>query len=118
MKAARAGGEAEEPAAAREAARRCEEDRGRRRRAPACREAIRLGLREPRQSAVRQLLAVRLADAGRFEELVEAYREDSQLLPEDPLCLAAAGAALLLLREDASGARAAFESARLRPDDR
>ena len=108
-----------EPAAARQEARRCEETEGDPEAAlQACREALRLGLREPRQSAVRQLLAVRLADAGRFEELVEAYREDTQLHPEDPLCWRRLGAALLFLREDAGAARPALEEAlRLRPDD-
>jgi tetratricopeptide (TPR) repeat protein len=108
-----------EPAAARQEARRCEETEGDPEVAlQACREALRLGLREPRQSAVRQLLAVRLADAGRFEELVDAYQEDARLHPEDALCWRRLGAALLFLREDAAAARPALEEARrLRPDD-
>jgi tetratricopeptide (TPR) repeat protein len=108
-----------ETMAARQEARRCEETDG----DPvvalqACREALRLGLREPRQSAVRQLLALRLADAGRFDELLEAYREDTALHPEDALAWRRLGAALLFLKEDASAARPALEEARrLRPDD-
>jgi tetratricopeptide (TPR) repeat protein len=118
VKVARAGGEAEEPAAAREAARRCEEDESRDAALLACQEALRLGLREPRRGAVRQLLELRLAEAFRFDELVEAYREDCERLPEDAEAWRRLGAALLYFKEDASGARAAFETARtLRPGD-
>jgi tetratricopeptide (TPR) repeat protein len=108
-----------EPAAARQEARRCEETEGDAEAAlSACREALRLGLREPRLSAVRQLLAVRLADAGRFDELVLIYREDAERHPDDPVAWRRLGAALLFLKEDAAAAEPALEKARsLRPDD-
>ena len=72
-----------ESAAAREQARRCEEELDRESAILACREALRLGLREPRRGALRQLLELRLAEAERFDELVQAYREDAAELPAD-----------------------------------
>jgi len=114
----RASPEPAEGAEAREAARRCEEDEDRDAALLACREALRLGLREPRRAAVRQLLELRLAVASRFDELVEAYREDSESTPQDPEVWRRLGTALLHFKEDASGARAALEEARkLRPED-
>jgi tetratricopeptide (TPR) repeat protein len=113
-------GEAEpEVLAARLEARRCEEGAlDLETSVQACREALRLGLREPRRRAVRQLLALRLAEAERYDELVEVYREDTRLHPEDPGAWKHLGLGLLYLREDLAAARTALEEARrLRPDD-
>lgn len=105
-------------AAAREQERRCEEDEDRETAIVACREALRLGLREPRRSALRQLLELHLAEAERWDDLVLAYREDTSELPEDGLAWSRLGSALLYFKKDAPGAHAAFEKARkLRPED-
>jgi tetratricopeptide (TPR) repeat protein len=107
-----------EPAAAREAARQCEESEDREAALAACREALRLGLQPPRRGAVRKLLELHLVQAGRFDELVEAYREDSAHRPSDPEGWRRLGSALLYFKEDSAGARTALEEARrLRPDD-
>ena len=107
-----------ETAAAREQARQCEEAVDREAAILACREALRLGLREPRRGALRQLFELRLAEAERFDELVLAYREDAAALPLDASAWGKLGSALLYFKEDAGGARAAFEEAhRLRPED-
>jgi cytochrome c-type biogenesis protein CcmH/NrfG len=107
-----------ESAAAREQARRCEEELDRETAIVACREALRLRLREPRRGALRQLLELRLAEAERFDDLVLAYREDTAELPQDAFAWGRLGSALLYFKDDAAGARAAFEEARkLRPED-
>lgn len=107
-----------ETAAAREQARRCEEETDRETAILACREALRLGVGEPRRGALRQLLELRLAEAERFDELVLAYREDAAELPQDATAWGKLGSALLYFKDDAAGARAAFEEARrLRPED-
>lgn len=107
------------PAAAREEARRCEEEEDRKDVAlAACREALRLGLREPQRTALRQLLARRLAEQERFDELVELYREDTQERPGDSDVWRRLGAALLFLRSDPAGALPALEEAlKLRAED-
>ena len=111
-------GEAE-PEAAREQARRCEDaDLDRDEAIAACREALRLGVREPRRSALRQLLAQRLTAAGRFDELVALHEEDTTRRPQEPEAWRRLGAAQLFLKEDAGAALPALEAAaRLRPDD-
>ena len=108
-----------EPEAAREQARRCESaDLDRDEAIAACREALRLGLRDPRRSALRQLLAQRLTEAARFDELVALYEEDTTRRPEEPEAWRRLGSAQLFLREDADAALPALEAAvRLRPDD-
>lgn len=107
-----------ESAAAREQARRCEEELDPESAILACREALRLGLREPRRGALRQLLELRLAEGGRFDELIQAYREDAAELPADAARLGKLGSALLYFGKDPAGAREAFEEARrLRPED-
>lgn len=108
-----------EPATARDEARHCEEgedkdDGG----VAACREALRLGLREPQRTALRQLLARRLAERERFDELVELYGEDAEEHPSDSEAWRRLGAARLFLRADASSALPALEAAeKLRADD-
>jgi tetratricopeptide (TPR) repeat protein len=107
-----------ESPAAREQARRCEEDEAREAAIAACQEALRLGLREPRRSALRQLLELHLAGAERWDDLILAYREDTSELPQDALAWRRLGSALLYFKQDAAGAHAAFEEARaLRPED-
>ena len=106
-----------DPAAAQDEARRCEdgeEDGG----LAACREALRLGLREPQRSAVRQLLARRLAEQERFDELVDLYLEDTQEHPGESDPWRRLGAARLFLRADPAGALPALQEAvRLRTED-
>ena len=108
-----------EPAAALDEARRCEEgedrdDGG----VAACREALRLGLREPQRTALRQLLARRLAELERFDELVELYGEDTEEHPGDSEAWRRLGAARLFLRADPASALPALEEAeKLRADE-
>jgi tetratricopeptide (TPR) repeat protein len=114
----RTSGEAE-PAAAREAARRCDRaDLPLDEAIAVCREALRLGAREPRRTALRHLLAERLAEARRFDELVALYQEETTEHPQEPEAWRHLGSAQLFLKEDAEGALPALEAAsRLRPDD-
>ena len=107
-----------EPAAARDEARRCEEGEGKDDGGvAACREALRLGLREPQRTALRQLLARRLAERERFDELVELYGEDTEEHPGDSEAWRRLGAARLFLRADPASALPALEEAeKLRAD--
>src|SRR5258708_23056402 len=73
---------AEDPAAG-EQARLCEERSGEEGLA-ACRSAIASGLGRERVTALRQLLALRLASLERWEELAAVYREAVRLDPNDP----------------------------------
>ena len=108
-----------EAAAAQGEARRCaegegDEDGG----LVACREALRLGLREPQRTVLRQLLARRLAERERFDELVELYSEDTRERPGDSEAWRQLGAARLFLRADPAGALPALEEAvKLRAED-
>jgi tetratricopeptide (TPR) repeat protein len=108
-----------EPAAAREEARRCEEGEGSEDGGlAACREALRLGLAEPRRTAVRQIFARRLADRELFVELVDLYQQDTQEHPGEGEAWRRLGAARLFLRADPAGALPALEEAvRLRSED-
>lgn len=84
----------------------------------ACREALRLGLREPQRTALRHLLARRLAEQERFDELLQLYREDTRERPGDGEVWRRLGAALLFLRSDPGGALPALEEAvKLRAED-
>jgi tetratricopeptide (TPR) repeat protein len=107
-----------EPAAARDEARRCEEEGDKDAALAACREALRLGLHEPQRTALRQLLARRLAEEERFDELVAVYQEDTQEHPADSEAWRRLGTALLFLRADPAGALPALQEAvRLRAED-
>ena len=107
-----------EPAPARVEARRCEKEAGDDGDLAACREALRLGLREPHRTAVRQLLARRLAERERFEELVDLYLEDTKERPGESEAWRRLGAARFFLRADPAGAFVALEeAAKLRTDD-
>ena len=108
-----------EPAAALGEARRCEEEEGDEDAGLAsCREALRLGLREPQRTAVRQLLARRLAERERFDELVDLYLEDTHEHPSESEAWRRLGAARLFLRADPAGALPALEEAvKLRSED-
>jgi tetratricopeptide (TPR) repeat protein len=75
-------------------------------------------LREPRRSAVRDLLAARLGEAGRFDEVVDLLREATQERPEEARAWRRLGAALLFLKGDPANACIALQEAvRLTPDD-
>lgn len=115
---ARTSSDPGESTAAREQARRCEEEPDPEAAIRACREALRLGVREPRRGALRQLLELRLAEGERFHELIEAYREDAAELPLNAARLRRLGSALLYFGKDEAAARQAFEEARrLSPED-
>ena len=108
-----------EPAAAQSEARRCEEGEGEEDGGlAACREALRLGLREPRRTAVRQLLARRLAERERFDELVALYLEDTEEHPSESEAWRRLGAARLFLSADPGAALPALtEAGKLRPEE-
>jgi len=83
-----------ETPAAREQARLCERLTGDEALAP-CRQALALGIAEPRRSAVRQLLSRRLASLERWEELANLLRESVRLDPADADSWERLGALLL-----------------------
>jgi tetratricopeptide (TPR) repeat protein len=101
--------------AAREQARLCERLDGEEALA-ACRQALDLGIAEPRRAAVRQLLARRLAALGRWEDLAVFLREAVRLDPANPDVWARLGAVLLYGLERPVEAVAALDQAtRLAP---
>lgn len=80
--------------AAREQARLCERLDGDEALA-ACRQALALGIAEPRRAAVRQLLSRRLAALERWDELATVLRESVRLDPADADSWERLGSALL-----------------------
>ena len=84
----------------------------------ACRHALELGLPEARQPAIEVTLATRLADLGRWDEVVEAYRAAVARRPADAEARLRLGAALLHMQDRAAQAEPELrEAVRLRPDD-
>jgi tetratricopeptide (TPR) repeat protein len=63
----------------------------------ACRRALALGLPAARASALRRVLAVKLAGLQRWEEVVEVYRAAARAVPADPEAARRLGSALLHL---------------------
>ena len=63
----------------------------------ACRRALVLGLPAAQASALRRVLAVKLAGLQRWEEVVEVYREAARAAPGDPEAARRLGSALLHL---------------------
>ena len=63
----------------------------------ACRRALALGLPAGRAAALRRVLAVKLADLQRWDEVIEVYRQGAEASPADPEAWRRLGSALLHL---------------------
>jgi tetratricopeptide (TPR) repeat protein len=106
-----------ETPAAREQARLCERLDGEGALA-ACRQALALGIAEPRRSAVRQLLSRRLASLERWEELATLLSESVHLDPADADSWERLGAVLLYgLGRPAEAVTALDEATHLAPGE-
>lgn len=84
----------------------------------ACRRALELGLPPARQPAIEAVLAARLADLERFDDVVEVYRAAVARRPEDGLARLRLGSALLHMKDLPAEAEPVLrEAVRLRPED-
>jgi Flp pilus assembly protein TadD len=84
----------------------------------ACRQALAASLPAARAATLRRMLAVRLAQLGRADEVVEVYRQAVQARPSDADAQLRLGRALLQLSGHPEQALAPLQEAvRLRPTD-
>jgi tetratricopeptide (TPR) repeat protein len=107
----------EEGPAARAEARACLEEEGEKS-LDACRNALALGLRPEREAAMRQVIVLRLAAQQRWDDVVDAYREEAARRPDDGEVQRRLGLVLLLALDRPQEAEAPLrEAVRLQPDD-
>ncbi len=84
----------------------------------ACRRALDLGLPAARQPAIEAVLAGRLADLARWDEVVDVYRGAVARRPADAEARLRLGSALLQMLDRAAEAEPELrEATRLRPAD-
>jgi tetratricopeptide (TPR) repeat protein len=84
----------------------------------ACRSALALGLGPEREVLVRRAIALDLAAQQRWDEVLEAYREEAERRPGDASVQRRLGFVLLFALDRPPEAEAALrEAIRLQPDD-